>query len=117
GLARAVLANLRSGWGAQGGSTITQQAARNMFLSLDQTPRRKASELFVTYRMEKDFTKEQILAIYLNVATFGQRSYGIAAAAETYFGKKLGQLTVAEAATLAGILPAPTRYNPIANPK
>jgi penicillin-binding protein 1A len=118
GLIRAVVMNVASGDAAgQGGSTITQQAARNMFLSLDKTLRRKLAEVFVTYRMERDFTKEQILAIYLNVALFGQRSYGIAAAAETYYGKHLDDLTVAQAATLAGVLPAPSRYNPITNPK
>jgi penicillin-binding protein 1A len=118
GVLRAVLKNVASADATgQGGSTITQQAARNMFLTLDQTTRRKLSEVFVTYRMERDFTKEQILAIYLNVATFGQRSYGIAAAAETYYGKRLDQLTVSQAATLMGVLPAPSRYNPITNPK
>ena len=101
----------------QGGSTITQQAARNMFLTLDKTLRRKLSEIFVTFRMEKDFTKEQILATYLNVIFFGQRSYGIAAAAETFYGKRLDELSVGEAATLAGIIQLPSRYNPISNPK
>ena len=101
----------------QGGSTITQQAARNVFLSLDKTLRRKLSEVFLTWRMEQDFTKEQILATYLNVIFFGQRSYGIAAAAETYYGKRLDELDVAEAATLAGIIQRPSSQNPITNPK
>jgi penicillin-binding protein 1A len=118
GVLRAVVMNVVSADPTgQGGSTITQQAARNMFLSLDQTARRKLSEVFVTYRMEREFSKEQILAIYLNVAPFGQRSVGIAAAAETYYGKHLDQLTVAQAATLVGVLPAPSRYNPVTNPK
>ncbi|MEO6185341.1 MAG: transglycosylase domain-containing protein [Steroidobacteraceae bacterium] len=117
GVIRAVGANVASAGSAQGGSTITQQAARNMFLTLDKTARRKLGEVFVTYRMERDFTKEQILAIYLNVVLFGQRSYGIAAAAETYYGKHLDELTVGQAATLAGVLPAPSRYNPVTNPK
>lgn len=117
GVARALVTNVVSAEAGQGGSTITQQAARNMFLTLDKTARRKLSEVFVTYRMERDFTKEQILAIYLNVALFGHRSYGIAAAAETYYGKHLDQLTVAEAATLVGLLPAPSNYNPISKPK
>ena len=73
--------------------------------------------MFVTYRMEKDFTKEQILATYLNVIFFGQRSYGIAAAAETFYGKSLNELSVAQAATLAGIIQLPSRYNPVTNPK
>ena len=92
GVARAMVDERGHGRPAgQGGSTITQQAARNMFLSLDKTLRRKLSEVFVTYRMEKDFTKEQILATYLNVIFFGQRSYGIAAAAETFYGKRAGR--------------------------
>ncbi|MFO1503371.1 MAG: transglycosylase domain-containing protein [Steroidobacteraceae bacterium] len=107
GVVRAVVMNVATAGAGQGGSTITQQAARNMFLSLDKTARRKVSEVFVTYRMERDFTKEQILATYLNVVPFGQRAYGIAAAAETYYGKKLDELTVAEAATLAGIIQRP----------
>ncbi len=117
GVIRAMAANVASAGAGQGGSTITQQAARNMFLTLDKTARRKLGEVFVTYRMERDFTKEQILAIYLNVVLFGQRSYGIAAAAETYYGKHLDELSVGQAATLAGVLPAPSRYNPVTNPK
>ncbi|MEO8309121.1 MAG: PBP1A family penicillin-binding protein [Pseudomonadota bacterium] len=118
GVARATIVNVATAdLAGQGGSTITQQAARNMFLSLDKTLRRKLSEVFVTYRMEKDFTKEQILATYLNVIFFGQRSYGIAAAAETFYGKSLADLTVAQAATLAGIIQLPSRYNPVTNPK
>jgi penicillin-binding protein 1A len=118
GITRSIVMNLATADVAgQGGSTITQQAARNMFLSLDKTLRRKLSEVFVTYRMEKDFTKEQILATYLNVILFGQRSYGIAAAAETYYGKRLDELTVAQAATLAGIIQLPSRQNPVTNPK
>jgi penicillin-binding protein 1A len=73
--------------------------------------------VFVTYRMERDFTKEQILATYLNVVPFGQRAYGIAAAAETYYGKRLDELTVAQAATLAGIIQRPSRQNPVTDPK
>lgn len=117
GVARAVVAVVSSGKASQGGSTITQQAARNMFLTLDKTLRRKISEVFVTYRMEKNLTKEEILAAYLNVAYFGQRSYGIAAAAETFYGKRLDELSVAQAATLAGIIQLPSRYNPVTNPK
>lgn len=117
GVLRAVVMNVVKGSAGQGGSTITQQTARNMFLTLDKTSRRKLSELFVTYRMEHDFTKEQILATYLNVILFGQRSYGIAAAAETYYGKRLDELTVAQAATLAGIIQLPSRQNPISHPK
>jgi len=117
GVLRAVVMNVATAGAGQGGSTITQQTARNMFLTLDKTSRRKLSELFVTYRMEHDFTKEQILSTYLNLILFGQRSYGIAAAAETYYGKKLDELSVAQAATLAGIIQLPSRQNPISHPK
>ena len=117
GVLRAVVMNVATAGKGQGGSTISQQAARNMFLSLDKTARRKLQEVFVTYRMERDFTKEQILATYLNVVPFGQRAYGIAAAAETYYGKRLDELTVAQAATLAGIIQRPSRQNPVTDPK
>ncbi|MFT3906812.1 MAG: penicillin-binding protein 1A [Steroidobacteraceae bacterium] len=117
GVLRAVFVNLVTGEAAQGASTITQQTARNMFLSLEKTWRRKLSELFVTLRMEREFSKEQILGLYLNVIFFGQRSYGVAAASEAYFGKPLQQLSVAEIATLAGLPQAPSKYNPVTNPK
>jgi penicillin-binding protein 1A len=117
GVLRAAVVDLTSGDFSQGASTITMQAARNMFLSFDKTIRRKLQEIFLTYRMEQEFSKEQILITYLNVIFLGQRSYGVAAAAETYFGKPLDQLSVAEAATLAGIPQAPSRFNPITNPK
>jgi penicillin-binding protein 1A len=117
GMLRAVFVDLTSHKASQGASTITMQAARNMFLTLDKTARRKLQEVFVAYRMEHEFTKEQILQTYLNVIFLGQRSYGIAAAAETYFGKPLDQLTVAEAATLAGLPQAPSAYNPVTNPR
>src|SRR5579862_9217575 len=117
GVLRAIWVDLTSGDYSQGASTITMQAARNMFLNFDKTIRRKLQEAFLTYQMEHEFTKEQILATYLNVIFLGQRSYGVEAAAETYFGKPLDQLSIAEAATLAGMAPAPSRYNPITNPK
>jgi penicillin-binding protein 1A len=117
GVLRAVLVNLVSGDRTQGASTITMQAARNMFLSQEKTWRRKLEETFVTYRMEHEFSKQEILGLYLNVIFFGQRAYGVAAAAETFFGKSLDALTVGEAATLAGIPKAPSYYNPITNPQ
>jgi penicillin-binding protein 1A len=117
GMLRAVFVDLTSHKASQGASTITMQAARNMFLTLDKTVRRKLQEVFVAYRMEHEFTKEQILQTYLNVIFLGQRSYGIAAASETYFGKPLDQLTAAEAATLAGLPQAPSAYNPVTNPR
>lgn len=117
GIVRALVKNAVTADAGQGGSTITQQAARNLFLTLDKTMRRKLSEVFLTWRMEQDFTKEQILATYLNVIFFGQRAHGIAAAAETYYGKRLNELTVSQAATLAGIIQRPSDQNPITNPK
>ena len=78
--------------------------------------RRKLQETFVTYRLEREFTKQEILALYLNVIFFGQRAYGVAAAAETFFGKQLDDLTLGEAATLARVPQSPSHYNPITNP-
>src|SRR5215471_3789486 len=117
GVVRAVLVDFISGDKTQGASTITMQAARNMFLNLDKTYRRKLQETFVTYRMEHAFTKQEIFGLYLNVIFFGQRSYGVAAAAEAFFGKTLDKLDVAEAATIAGVPKAPSRYNPIVDPE
>jgi penicillin-binding protein 1A len=114
---RAVVVDLISGDKTQGASTITMQAARNVFLTLDKTVRRKLQETFVTYEMEHELSKHEIFGLYLNVIFFGQRAYGVAAAAETFFGKSLDQLTVAEAATIAGLPKAPSRYNPITNPQ
>jgi penicillin-binding protein 1A len=107
--------NVTSG-NTQGGSTITMQAARSAFFTQEQTVRRKLQEAFVTYRLEREFSKQEILALYLNVIFFGQRAYGVAAAAETYFGKQLDELTLGEAATLARVPQWPSRYNPITNP-
>jgi penicillin-binding protein 1A len=117
GVVRAVLVDVVSGDKTQGASTITMQTARNMFLSLDKTARRKLQETFVTYRMEHEFTKQEIFGLYLNVIFFGQRAYGVAAAAEAFFGKTLDKLDVAEAATIAGLPKAPSRYNPITDPQ
>jgi penicillin-binding protein 1A len=116
GIARSAIVDLIAGRKVQGGSTITQQAARNVFLTLDKTWRRKLQETFVTFDMDHEFTKQEIFQLYLNVIFFGQRSYGVAAAAQTYFGKSLEQLTVAETATLAGMPQAPSLYNPIIHP-
>jgi penicillin-binding protein 1A len=116
GIARSAIVDLIAGRKVEGGSTITQQAARNVFLTLDKTWRRKLQETFVTFEMDHEFTKQEIFQLYLNVIFFGQRSYGIAAAAQTYFGKTLDQLTVPEAAMLAGMPQAPSLYNPIIHP-
>jgi penicillin-binding protein 1A len=117
GIVRSLLVNLVPGSNLQGASTITMQTARNMFLSQDRRWKRKLQEAFLTYRLEREFSKEQILGLYLNVISFGKRSYGVAGAAETYFGKTLDQLNLAEIATLARVPQAPSRYNPINNPE
>src|SRR5579872_6700266 len=117
GVVRAALIDTITGHKTQGASTITMQAARNIFLTLDKTYKRKLQEMFVTYEMEHEFTKQEIFGLYMNVIFLGQRAYGVAAAAETFFGKPLDQLTVAEAATIAGTPKAPSLYNPIVNPQ
>ena len=101
----------------QGGSTITMQAARSAFITQEEVgPPQAAGDLRHASVWRKNFTKQEILALYLNVIFFGQRSYGVAAAAETYFGKHLSDLTVGEAATLARVPQWPSRYNPITDP-
>ncbi|MEY3337863.1 MAG: hypothetical protein RL245_855, partial [Pseudomonadota bacterium] len=117
GILRSIFVNLLPGSRLEGASTISQQTAKNLFLTNDRTWRRKVQEMFLTYRIEQEFTKEEILSLYLNVIHFGKRAYGVAAAADVYFGKTLDQLTLAEAATLARIPQAPSRFNPINNPK
>ncbi len=117
GILRSALVNLLPGGNLQGASTITMQTARNLFLSQDRKWRRKLQEVFLTYRLEHEFTKEEILGLYMNVIYFGQRSYGVAAASETYFGKPLAELSLAEIATLARIPQSPSRANPIRDPE
>ncbi len=115
--ARAMGSNLLAGKIKGGASTITQQVARNFFLSNEQTVTRKMSEWLLAFKIEHSLTKDQILEIYLNHMFLGNRAYGFAAAAQVYFGKDLSQLTPAEAAVLAGIPKAPSRYNPFDNLK
>ena len=115
GMARAALAQLREAR-SQGASTITMQVARNFYLSREKLFTRKLYEVLLTWRIESELSKDQILEAYMNQIFLGQRSYGFAAAAETYFGKPLQDVTVAEAAMLAGIPKAPSAYNPISNP-
>ena len=98
-----------------GGSTITQQLARNLFLTPDQTYRRKAQELMLAFWLERRFSKKQILALYMNRVYFGAGAYGIEAAAQRYFNKPADQLTVGEAALLAGLLKSPTHYSPVSD--
>jgi penicillin-binding protein 1A len=115
GILRAALANARAGRISQGASTITMQVARDMFLSPRRDMKRKMSEVYISLLMETEFTKEEIFSLYVNKIFLGQRAYGVAAAAEVYFGKSLDQLSIAEMATLAGIPTAPSQVNPVAN--
>ncbi|MDB5841282.1 MAG: penicillin-binding protein, partial [Herminiimonas sp.] len=116
GIARAALHNL-SGGAKQGASTITQQVARNFFLSSEQTLKRKLYEILLAWKIEQNLSKDQILEVYMNQIYLGQRAYGFASAAQIYFGKKLPDITLAEAAMLAGLPKAPSANNPIVNPK
>ncbi|MFN5775114.1 MAG: penicillin-binding protein 1A [Burkholderiaceae bacterium] len=116
GLLRASLANLGRAK-SQGASTITMQVARNVYLSSEKTFTRKIYEILLTFKLEHLLSKDQILEIYLNQIYLGQRAYGFAAASETYFGKPLQKISIAEAAMLAGLPKAPSAYNPISNPK
>jgi penicillin-binding protein 1A len=113
GMLRAVQANMRAGRIVQGGSTLTQQLAKNLFLTPDQNMRRKVQELMLAVWLELKFSKEEILALYLNRVYFGAGAYGIEAASQRYFDKSARELTVGEAALLAGLLKAPSRYSPL----
>jgi len=113
GMSRAMAANMRAGRVVQGGSTLTQQLAKNLFLSPDQNMKRKVQELMLAVWLEMKFSKKEILALYLNRVYFGAGAYGIEAASQRYFDKSAKQLTVGEAALLAGLLKAPSRYSPV----
>ncbi|WP_280154297.1 penicillin-binding protein 1A [Piscinibacter sp. XHJ-5] len=102
---------------SQGASTITMQVARNFYLSTEKTFTRKIYEILLALKIESQLTKPQILEVYMNQIYLGQRAYGFASASEIYFGKPLKEITIAEAAMLAGLPKAPSAYNPIANPK
>jgi penicillin-binding protein 1A len=115
GILRAAVANLKAGGIRQGASTITMQVSRDMFLSPRRDMKRKMSEIYISLLMETEFSKEEIFSLYVNKIFLGQRAYGVAAAAEVYFGKTLDQLTLAEMATLAGIPTAPSVVNPVAS--
>jgi penicillin-binding protein 1A len=115
GLVRAALANAISGRKGQGGSTITMQVARNFYLSSERKYIRKLYEIALAYKIESSLPKDRILEVYINQIYLGQRAYGFAAAAQTYFGKALGDLTLGECAMLAGLPAAPSAYNPTAN--
>lgn len=115
GMARALVVTATSMEARQGGSTLTQQLVRTTLISKERTLRRKLREIFLALTLEHELTKQEILELYLNTVFLGQRAYGVAAAAETYFGKRLTNLSIAEAALLAGLPQAPSRYNPAAS--
>ena len=117
GLGRAVIANLRAGRIVQGASTLTQQLAKNVFLTPQRTLKRKVQELMLALWLEKTFTKDEILSIYLNRVYLGAGLYGIEAASRRYFGKPSAKLNILESALIAGLLKAPTRYAPTNNPE
>jgi len=114
---RAALKNLEAGTIKQGGSTITQQVTRSFLLTPERSYIRKIKEVILSYRIEKAFTKEEILFLYLNQIYLGHGAYGVQAAAENYFGKSVRELNLAECAVLAGLPQAPTRYSPFRHPE
>ena len=115
GLVRALATNVSAGGVREGGGTITMQLARNTVLTSERTLRRKLKEVFLALRIEREFTKEEILTQYLNRIFLGQRAYGIGAAAEVYFNKHVEELTLPEAALIAGLPRSPSRDNPAAS--
>jgi len=117
GILRAAINNLRRGRTSEGASTITMQVARNYFLSPEKTYARKIKEVLLAFKIEREFSKSQILELYLNKIFLGSRAYGFAAAAQIYFGKNLNELALPEMALLAGLPKAPSRYNPLVNPE
>lgn len=117
GIFRAVWEVVTTGEKKSGGSTITMQLTRNVFLSLEQTYTRKLKEIFLAIKLEQTISKDEILELYLNKNFLGHRSYGIVAAADTYYGKTLDELTLAECAMLAAPPKAPSRINPVTSPE
>lgn len=115
-IARAIVINVRAGRYERGASTITQQVVKNLLLSPEKTLRRKLREAILARRLERALTKDEILAIYLNVAEWGDGIVGVEAASRRYFGKSAADLDWAQAALLAGILPNPRKWNPCVNP-
>ncbi len=116
GLLRAAFHLLRTGEKGQGGSTITMQVARNFFLSREKTYLRKLNEIMLALKIERELSKEDILALYLNKIYLGNRAYGVGAAAQVYYGVSVDKLNVAQLAMVAGLPKAPSRYNPVINP-
>jgi penicillin-binding protein 1A len=117
GLTRAVWTLATTGEKSVGGSTITQQLARNFFLTLEKTYTRKIKEIFLALRIERELSKDEILELYLNKILLGHRAYGVGAAADVYYGKTVGELSLAQCAMLAALPKAPSRINPITSPE
>ena len=117
GVVRALISNFRAGRTVSGASTITQQVAKNFFLTNERSFERKFNEALMAYKIERSLTKDQILELYFNHIYLGQRAYGFAAAAKAYFNKSVEDLDLAEASMLAGLPKAPSAFNPIVNPK
>ncbi len=117
GVMRAAISNFTAGGTRQGASTITMQVARNFFLSKEKTFTRKFNEMLLAFKIEHYLSKDEIFQLYINQIYLGQRSYGFASASQIYFGKPLGQISIAEAAMLAGLPKAPSSFNPVVNPK
>ncbi len=117
GLLRATIANIRAGHVVQGGSTITQQVAKNVFLTPERSFGRKIREMLLAIKLEARYTKEDILSIYLNRVYLGAGNYGVDSASKRYFGKSARDIALSESAILAGLLKAPSRYAPTSNPK
>ena len=117
GLVRAAFYLVKTGRKGPGGSTITMQVARNFFLSNERTYDRKIREIFLSFKIENELAKDEILELYINKIYLGTRSYGFAAASKVYYGKSISELDLAESAMLAGLPKAPSRYNPIVNPE
>ena len=117
GVLRAALSNLLGGGKKQGASTITQQVAKNFFLSSEKTYSRKIYEALLSFKIENNLSKDQIFELYINQIYLGQRAYGFGAASHIYYGKPLKDISVAEAAMLAGLPKAPSAFNPVVNPK
>jgi len=116
-IASALLINIRKGSIIQGGSTITQQLAKMIFLKPEKTITRKIQEVVISFHIESKYKKDEILGLYLNQAYFGTRAYGIEAASQAYFGKSVKQISISEAALLAALLKAPSKYSPFKNPE
>jgi penicillin-binding protein 1A len=115
GILRALVTNLRHGYLVQGGSTVTQQLAKNVFLTPDRTISRKLQEVLLAFWLERQYTKKEIMAIYLNRVYLGSGTYGVDAASRRYFNKSASELTLAESALIAGLLKAPSHYSPVAS--